>query len=155
MSGLPVPPVRILKSFVVASLIALAVFAAYLMLLPYFFETEGTLPEFASLFDPLGAVFTALAFFGLVLTALHQSEGLSEAKRQLEQDRNERIDSLLLATRLQVAGLRLVAMAIEKDQNRGQAKRELELMVAEAEDHFAAQKGDAVGDSAGPVGKLP
>jgi len=78
------------------------------------------------MFQPLEALFTALAFVALVVTNWRQSKELRQTKRQTT-------EILGLAFRLQASGLRLVSMAIEKDSNTVVARQELETQVEEFE----------------------
>ena len=106
--------------------IIIAVFALYFCCILRVFPFTNTLGEFSAMFQPLEALFTALAFVALVVTNWRQSKELRQTKRQTT-------EILGLAFRLQASGLRLVSMAIEKDSNTVVARQELETQVEEFE----------------------
>src|SRR5206468_9306622 len=99
---------KLLLAFCVAFIIAILFFALYFSCVVCFFPFAKTLGEFSAMFQPLEALFTALAFFALVITVWLQS-------RELRQTKRDTAEALVLASRLQAAGLRLISMALEKD----------------------------------------
>ena len=120
------------------TLVAAAIFALYFLSIGRIFTEKEALQTFLASFNPLSAFFTALAFFGLVLGLWHQASELNITRAEIERERGERMKELILVTRLQAAGLRLISMSIEKDENSKQARAELESMVAQLEDYFTS-----------------
>jgi hypothetical protein len=124
------------RRVILAVLIALFIFSGYGYVVFEKIQNKEKLAEFCSSFAPLSAFFTALAFIGLVLNSLHQAGEIKKTKADLQKERNERIETMVLATRIQASGLRLVAMSIEDDQSKHAARRELEKMVEAMENRF-------------------
>jgi hypothetical protein len=124
------------RRVILAVLIALLIFSGYGYVVFEKIQNKEKLLEFSSSFAPLSAFFTALAFIGLVLNSLYQAGEIKKTKVELQKERNERIETMVLATRIQASGLRLVAMSIEDDQNKHAARRELEKMVEAMEVRF-------------------
>ena len=127
---------RHLLPWLSVSLAAFVVFALYFLSVSHVFAQRESFQDFANSFGPLAAFFTALAFFGLVITVIQQAQELEKTKAEMDKERNERIEAFILVTRLQTSGLRLISMSIEKDANSQNARRELEIMVEQFEDRF-------------------
>jgi hypothetical protein len=117
---------RPIISFSLGLIAAVPFFALYFCCIVGVFSPPKTLAEFSAMFQPLEALFTALAFFALVLTIWWQSEELRKTKK-------ETAEALVLAIRLQASGMRLISMAVEDDSNTGAARRELERQIEELE----------------------
>src|SRR5258708_6372460 len=99
---------KLVLTFCIAFIIAISFFALYFCCVVGVFPFTKTITEFSGMFQPLEALFTALAFFALVITAWAQAKELRRTKR-------ETAEALVVASRLQAAGARLISMAVEKD----------------------------------------
>jgi hypothetical protein len=83
------------------------------------------------MFQPLEALFTALAFIAIVIIASAQSKELRQTKR-------DTAEAFVRASRLQAASARLISMATQDDPNVAAARRELEQQVQELEQWLQA-----------------
>jgi hypothetical protein len=122
--------------FCAGFVVALGLFALYFCCVVAVLPFSKSLAEFSAMFEPLGAFFTALAFIGLVITTYYQAEELKRTKREIAQERNERLEALIHVTRLQASGMRLISMAVEKHSSTAAARQELEKQVEEFEKKF-------------------
>ena len=124
------------RRLIVSVVIAVAAFAGYFILAKAAIPGKDEMQAFSSSFAPLSAFFTALAFFALALNSMHQASEIKKTKADLQKERNERIETVILTARIQAGGMRLLAMVLEKDPNAQKARAELEGMSQEMEKRF-------------------
>jgi 2-methylisocitrate lyase-like PEP mutase family enzyme len=112
--------------FCVAFIVAALAFALYFCCVEHVFPFGRSLAEFSTMFQPLEAFATALAFIAIVIIASAQSKELRRTKR-------DAAEAFVRASRLQAAGARLISMTAQNDPNAVAARRELEQQVEELE----------------------
>ena len=117
---------KLLLTFCILAMGMLALFALYFSCVPHLLPFSKTLGEFSTMFQPLEAFFTALAFVALVVISSRQSKEIQDIRKQST-------EILGLAFRLQAAGMRLISMAVQWDPQTTEARRQLEIQVEEFE----------------------
>jgi glucan phosphoethanolaminetransferase (alkaline phosphatase superfamily) len=117
---------KLALTFCVAFIAAALVFAVYFCCVAHLFPFGRSLAEFSAMFQPLEALFTALAFIAIVIISYAQSKELRQTKR-------DTAEAFVRASRLQASGARLISMATQNDPNLAAARRELEQQVEELE----------------------
>jgi Na+/phosphate symporter len=122
---------KLALTFCVAFIVASLLFAVYFCCVAHLFPFGRSLAEFSAMFQPLEALFTALAFIAIVIIASAQSKELRQTKR-------DTAEAFVRASRLQAASARLISMATQDDPNVAAARRELEQQVQELEQWLQA-----------------
>jgi signal transduction histidine kinase len=120
---------KLALAFCVAFVVATLLFAVYFCCVAHIFPFGRSLAEFSAMFQPLEALFTALAFIAIVITFWAQSTESRQAQR-------ESAEAFVRASRLQAASARLVSLAAQNDPNTAEARRELEKQVEELEERL-------------------
>jgi uncharacterized membrane protein YbhN (UPF0104 family) len=116
-------------AFCVAFIVATFLFAVYFCCVAHLFPFGRSLAEFSAMFQPLEALFTALAFIAIVITASLQAKESRKTQR-------DSAEAFVRASRLQAASARLVSLAAQNDPNTAEARRELERQVEELEERL-------------------
>jgi hypothetical protein len=116
-------------AFCVAFIVATLLFAFYFLCIAHIFPFGRSLAEFAGMFQPLEALFTALAFVAIVITFRAQSSDARQARR-------DSAEAFVRASRLQAASARLLSLATQNNPNTAEARRELEKQVEELEERL-------------------
>jgi signal transduction histidine kinase len=124
-----VRPMKLALAFCVALAVAVLFFAVYFCCVAHIFPFGRSLAEFSAMFQPLEALFTAMAFIAIVITFWVQS-------RESRQTQRESAEAFVRASRLQAASARLLSLAAQNDPKTADARRELEKQVVALEDRL-------------------